>query len=177
MKVLWSFEMLGTIYPRIQQNIPYDLNLDMFVVCFIHKTQIIWACHLKISHLWNIKEATVVYIQYIVKPDLKFSFTEFFWNSHDSYRSIIIIFHRRGISSHYIKVARCTPISSMHFPNAFLFNSAHVIHLTANTNLFHIAEFKFQTNIPYQFHSRPKTDKPRPRLQHRKCLPPLILQI
>jgi len=50
----------------------------MFVTCFIPKTQIIWASQLKISHLWNIKEATVVYIQHIVKLALKFSFTEFF---------------------------------------------------------------------------------------------------
>ena len=50
----------------------------MFVVCFIHKTQIIWVCQLQISHFWNIKEAAVVYIQHIVKLALKFSFTEFF---------------------------------------------------------------------------------------------------
>jgi hypothetical protein len=50
----------------------------MFVVCFIHKTQIIWVCQLKISHFLNTKEATVVYIRHIVQLALKFSFTELF---------------------------------------------------------------------------------------------------
>lgn len=75
--ILWN---AGNYLPKNTAKHPIWLESRhvMFVVCFIHKTQIIWVCQLKISHLWNIKEATVVCIKHIVKLTLKFSFTEYF---------------------------------------------------------------------------------------------------